>query len=75
MRSGTKEFKNNKGYEWKELWTESADGLVLVERQKDDGHGTKTVENYKCKWNGDCLEYETEDNVIDIVGQSKKILV
>jgi hypothetical protein len=45
-RRGYKEFKNNRNYLQTEHWTETIDGIVLVERVTDDGVGTKITEKY-----------------------------
>ena len=45
-RRGMKEFKNNRNYSQTEHWTETMDGIVMVERVTDDGLGTKKTEKY-----------------------------
>jgi hypothetical protein len=45
-RRGYKEFKNNRNYLQTEHWTETIDGIVVVERMTDDGLGTKKTEKY-----------------------------
>ena len=65
-RKGCKEFKNNRNYIYNEKWTETMDGIVLVERESDDGLGTKKTEKYQAK-NG---LYECSDDVIDKVGEN-----
>ncbi len=45
-RRGYKEFKNNRSYLQTENWTETIDGIVVVERVTDDGLGTKKTEKY-----------------------------
>jgi hypothetical protein len=48
-RRGLKEFNNNKNYSYSELWIETLDRVVLVERTTDDGLGTKKIEKYQAK--------------------------
>jgi hypothetical protein len=45
-RKGYKEFKNNRNYLQTEHWTETINGIVVVERMTDDGLGTKKTEKY-----------------------------
>jgi hypothetical protein len=47
IMSGKKEFQNNRGYYATEEWSETAGGKVNVKRQKDDGLGTKSTENFE----------------------------
>ncbi len=70
-RKGYKEFKNNRGYTRTEHWTETLDGIVMVERVTDDGMGTKKTEKYQAKSG----LYECSDDVIDKVGENQKIIV
>jgi hypothetical protein len=70
-RKGYQELKNNRNYLWTENWTETIDGIVLVERVTDDGLGTKKTEKYQRK-NG---LYECSDEIIDKVGENQKIIV
>ena len=45
-RKGFKEFKNNRNFSQTEHWTETIDGVIMVERVTDDGLGTKKTEKY-----------------------------
>ena len=70
-RKGYKEFKNNRNYLQTEHWTETIDGIVVVERMTDDGLGTKKTEKYQAKSG----LYECSDDIIDKVGENQKIIV
>ena len=65
VRAGFKEFRNNKGYYFKEEWKEAIDGEILMERLTDDGLGKKKTENYKAKRDADGMLFEVSDDIIE----------
>ncbi len=75
VRSGIKEFKNNRNYLYLETWKETESGLIMVEKLTDDGLGTKKTENFQAKRQGDTNVYESLDGVVDHVGENKKVFI
>ena len=58
LRSGRKEFKNNRNYYCREEWQEYANGEINVVKFKDDGFGQKTCENFTMVKINDKVQYE-----------------
>ena len=50
-------------------------GEVKVERNTDDGLGTKKTENYKAMRKEDGEQYEVSEDVIEKVAENQKIFV
>ncbi|TNV81243.1 hypothetical protein FGO68_gene4094 [Halteria grandinella] len=76
IKQGLKEFKNNRGYTFSEDWSETQSGIILVQRVKDDGLGTKTTENFKAQRSSEGSHtFEVSDDIIEDVANNKKIIV
>jgi hypothetical protein len=61
IRSGISDFKNNRSYFYGEQWEEFHDGRINKKIVKDDGCGTKLLEEENQKLN---IEMMTEVNVV-----------
>ena len=75
VRSGAKEFRNNRGYYMREEWRELNDGNIKVERLVDDGMGKKTTENYNAIKKAGQVEKEYSNDLIDDIAHNKKTVV
>ena len=69
-RSGMKEFQNNRNYKYKEKWEEDKQGDIKVEKETDDGCGTKKNERYTGR-----QDEVVQEEVIEKVSQNQKIII
>ena len=75
IKTGYREYKNNRGYEYNELWELSSAGITTVTKTLDDGLGEKISEIIKYVKDGDKLIEETRDTSIDSLRTHEKIQI
>ena len=56
VRSGLKDYKNNRNYYYAEQWEEYIDGTLLKKMVLDNGYSEKTMEESGMKFNVDKME-------------------